>query len=109
MRSLAVSPPHFQTIRHEVTGVPRHAEDKIQLVAVDLQNTSRRDQSVGMHIMVSGTHRCLPTGHSTTRELADLHLGFGVDRDAERFRVRCGLKVDLPQVVEDGVGFANFF
>jgi hypothetical protein len=62
-----------------------------------------------MHVMVGGTHRLLPPGHAAARELADLHLGLGVDRDAERFRGLDGLRVDLSQVVEDGVGFSDLF
>ena len=59
--------------------------------------------------MVGGTHRLLSAGHATTRELADLHLGLGVERDAERFRGLGGLRVNVSQVVEDGVGFSNLF
>ena len=109
MRGSALGPPQFHAIRHEVAGVSRGAEDYIQLIALDLQNTGRRKHRVGMHIMVSGTHRLLPAGHAATRELTDLHPCLRVQRDAQRLRVACGSAVDLPQVVEDGVGFANFF
>ena len=53
-----------------------------------------------------------PLKHNTfprRTELADLHFGLGVERDAERFRVAGGLRMDLSQMVEDGVGFGNFF
>ena len=59
--------------------------------------------------MVGGTHGLLATGHAATRKLAYLHLGLGVERDAERLRVLCGFGADLPQVVEDGVGLGKFF
>jgi hypothetical protein len=62
-----------------------------------------------MHVMVRGTHRFLPAGHAAPRKLADFHLGLGVERDAERFRGLRSLCVDVPQVVEDGVGFLDFF
>jgi hypothetical protein len=62
-----------------------------------------------MHVMIGGPHRLLPSGYPVTRELADLHFGLGVQGDAERFRGLRGLRVDLPEVVEDGVGFRDFF
>ena len=79
------------------------------LTVVDLQNAGRREHGVGVHVMVGSTHGLLAAGHATTRKLADLHLGLGVERDAERLRVLRGFGVDLPQVVEDGVGFGKFF
>jgi hypothetical protein len=62
-----------------------------------------------MHVMVGGPHVLLPSGYPAAREFADLHLGLGVERDAESLRVVRGLCVDLPQMVEDGVGFFDFF
>jgi hypothetical protein len=62
-----------------------------------------------VHVVIGRTYRFLPPGHATPREGADLHFGLGIDRDAQRFRVLRGVRVDLPQVLEDGVGFGNFF
>jgi hypothetical protein len=62
-----------------------------------------------MHVMVGSTHGLLTAGHATTRKLANLHLGLGVKRDAERLPILRGFGVDLPQVVEDGVGLEKFF
>jgi len=62
-----------------------------------------------MHVMVGGTHGLPSAGHAAARELADLHLGLGIKGNAERFRGLRGLRVDLPEVVEDGVGLLDFF
>jgi hypothetical protein len=62
-----------------------------------------------MHVMVGSTHGLLAAGQAATRKLANFHLGLRVERDAERLRVLCGFGVDLPQVVEDGVGLGKFF
>lgn len=78
-------------------------------MGIDLQNTGRREYRIGMHVMVRRTDRLLPPRNPAARELADLHLGLGIERDAECFRVARGLRVDLPQMVEDGVGFGKFF
>ena len=59
--------------------------------------------------MVGRTHGLLAAGRAATRKLANFHLGLRVERDAERFPVLRGFGVDLPQVVEDGVGFGKFF
>ena len=45
----------------------------------------------------------------TTVLAANLHFGLGVERDPQRFRVPRGLRVDLPKVIEDGVGLRQFF
>jgi hypothetical protein len=62
-----------------------------------------------MHVMVGGAYRLLPTGHPASRERANLHLGLGIERDAERLRVPGGSGVDVSQMVEDGIGLGNFF
>ena len=79
----AVGPPQFQTIRHEVAGVPGSPEDHIQLTAVDLQNTGRREHSVGVHVMVGSTHGLSGRGsrrHAKTRRSSPWPW----------YRVRCG-------------------
>jgi hypothetical protein len=62
-----------------------------------------------MHVMVDGPHGGAPARHAAPRKFADFHLGLGVQRDAERLRILRGLGVDLPQVLEDGVGLGNLF
>ena len=109
MGSSAVGLPQFQTIRHKVAGVARRAENHVQLIAIDFQNAGGREHRVGMHVMVRGPHMLLPPAYTVAREFTDLHLGLGVERDAESLRVVRGLRVDLPQVVEDGVGLWDFF
>ena len=59
--------------------------------------------------MVSSTHRFVSPCYPTTRKRANLHFGFGVQGNAEGFCVLLGLCVDLPQVIEDRVGFRDFF
>jgi hypothetical protein len=62
-----------------------------------------------MHVVVGGTYGLAPAGHATPRKLADLHLGFGVERDAERGGFLRNLDVNLLQVLEDGIGFGDLF
>ena len=66
MRGSAVGPPQFQTIRHEVARISRGAEDYVQLIPVDFQDTGRCQHGFGMHVMVSGADRLLPAGHATS-------------------------------------------
>ena len=53
--------------------------------------------------------RCRPARHAAARELADLHFGLGVERDAQRVWFLRRLRVNLLQVREDGVGLGKFF
>ncbi len=109
MCDLAIGPPQFQAICHKVAGVARRAEDHVELIGIDFKNAGGCEHRVGMHVMVGGPHVRLPSGYPAAREFADLHLGLGVERDAESLRVVRGLRVDLPQMVEDGVGSFDFF
>jgi hypothetical protein len=79
------------------------------LVGIDLQNAGRRKHGLRMHVMIGGAHGLLPAGHSTTRELAELYFGLGIERDPQGIGILRGLRMHLPQVVEDGVGLGNFF
>ena len=109
MGGFAVGPPQFQAIGDEIACVPRGAEDHVQLRLFHLQDARRSKHRVGMHIVVGRANGFGATSLAPTREIADLHLGFGVEGDAERFRVVCGLRVDVLQMVEDGVGGGDFF
>jgi hypothetical protein len=62
-----------------------------------------------MHVVVRSSNRFATAGHAATRKLADLHLGFGVQGNAKRFWFLRGLRVNLLQVLENGVGFGKFF
>ena len=109
MRGTAILPPSFQAIGDEIAGVTGSAEDDAQLPGVDLQDARRREHGVGVHVVVRGPHCLTPPGHAAARELADLHLGFGVKRHAERQLVSGGLGMDLLQMLENGVGLGIFF
>jgi len=41
MNELAVGPPLFQAIRHEVAGVSRGAKDYVELIVVNFQDSGR--------------------------------------------------------------------
>ncbi len=69
----------------------------------------RREHRLRVHVLVGGTHGLPSAGHTAPRELADLHFGLGVEGDAERVWGARRLGVDLPEVVEDGVGLLEFF
>ena len=76
---------------------------------INWSSTGRREHGVRMHVMVGGTHGLLAAGYTATRKLANFHFGLGVERDTESLCVVRGLRVDLPQVVEDSVGLGDFF
>jgi len=59
--------------------------------------------------MIQGTHRLGTTRQAQPREFADLQLGLGIERKAERFRVAGSLRVNLFQVLEDRIGLRKFF
>ena len=105
----SVGPPQLQAVGDEVAGVARRAQDYVQLSAVHLKNAGWSKHCAGMPVMVGRTNRLVPPRLTPTRELANLHFGLGVERDAERFRVLRGSRVDVAQVVEDGVGGVDFF
>ena len=109
MCGAAMIPPQFQAIRHEVAGVAGRSENHVQLVVVHFQDAGRREQRIGMHIVVGGTDGLASAGHAAPRKRADLYLGLGVDRDAERGGFVRGLGVNVLQMPEDGVGFGDFF
>jgi hypothetical protein len=62
-----------------------------------------------VHVVVRGSNRFATARHAAAREFADLHFGLGVERDTERFWFQRGLRVNLLQVLEDGVGLGKFF
>jgi hypothetical protein len=66
MSGLTVGPPQFEAIRHEVAGVSRGAEDDVELIVVNFQDTGRCEHGLGMHVMVSGAHGVLPAGDATS-------------------------------------------
>jgi hypothetical protein len=62
-----------------------------------------------MHVVIGRSGGLFAAGHAPPRKLANLHLGLGVERDAERFWFLGGLGVNLLQIREDRVGFWKFF
>ena len=109
MRGLAIAPPQVQAIRYEVAGIARRAEDDVELLGIDFENAGRDEQRVGMHVVIEGRHGFLAARDAAARKLADLHLGLGIQGNTQRFRLLGGFRVNLLQVVEDGVGLGNFF
>lgn len=109
MCGLAVAPPQFQTIGYEVAGVARGAEDDVELLVVDFENAGRGKHRVGMHVVIECRHGFLTARVAAARKRADLHLGLGVQGNSQRLRLLGDFRVNLLQVVEDGVGLGNFF
>jgi hypothetical protein len=66
MNGLTVGPPQFQAIRHEVAGVSRGSEDDVELIVVNFQDTGRCEYGLGMHVMVRGAHKLLPSGDAAS-------------------------------------------
>lgn len=106
---VASGPPLFQTVGHEIAGIARSAKEQIQLAGVHFQNAPGCQNGFRVHIVIRCRFRCLPAGYTAPRESANLHLGFGVEGDAEGFGTPRGLGMNFPQVLEDGVGFGHFF
>ena len=46
---------------------------------------------------------------ASAREGTNLDRGFGIQRDAQDLRRRVGSLIDASQVLEDGIGFWDFF
>ena len=109
MHGDTIRPPQLQGIGDEIARVARGTEHDVKLMGRDFQNAGRREHGVGMHVVIDGPHRFRTAGHAAAREFADLYFGLGIERDPERFRLTGGLSVNVPQVVEDGVGLGNFF
>lgn len=109
MRGLAVAPPQVQAIRHEVAGIARRTEDDIELMVGNFQNAGRREHRVGMHVVIGRRHMLVAASDAASREFADFYLGLGVQGNMQRVRLMVGLRVNVLQVIEDGVGLGDFF
>ena len=61
---LALGPPLFQTVGHEIAGIARSAKEQIQLAGVHFQNTPGRQNGFGMHIVIRCRYRFLSAGYT---------------------------------------------
>jgi hypothetical protein len=59
--------------------------------------------------VIEGLQGCGAACRTTTGEGADFDFRLGIDGDPQRFRVVRGFDAGSVDVVEDGVGFGNFF
>ena len=75
----------------------------------DFQNPGGREHRVGMHVVIGRSHGLLAASHATSRKLPDLNLGLGIQGNPKRSRLLGRLRVNVLQVLEDRVGFGNFF
>jgi len=100
-------PPLGEPIHQAVAGHFRgHPLDK-QFLQRGEEDAHRGDRRHRLKIVVSGCD--VGPRLPTAREGADLDGGFGVHRDPQDAIRRIRGVIDLPDVVEDGIGFWDFF
>jgi hypothetical protein len=76
---------------------------------MDLKDTEGDQYGLRRHVVIDGLYSGLPTCVTTTGEVADLDLRFGVDGDPQRVRVGGRSGTGGSDVLEDGVGFGDLF
>jgi len=91
-----------------------YAEDEHRLLdrfrpAIQFEDAKRDQQSLGRHVVIDGLHRFGTTCLAAAGEFADLNFRLGVDRDSQRVRSGRCLGTGRCDVLEDRVGFGNFF
>jgi len=114
MDRFALLPPEFQAIGDEVAGLFGMAKEEPRLLdrhraAMQFEYAKRDQQGVGRHIMIESLDRLRSPCQALTGEGADFDFGFGIDGDAERVRLARRQDTDALDVLEDRVGFGNFF
>ena len=90
------------------------AEDKHRLLdrlrpAIQFEDAQRDQQSVGRHVVIDGLQGFGAACLAVAGEFADLDFRFRIDGDSQRVRVGCRLDPSGLDVLEDRVGFGNFF
>lgn len=61
MRRFPFRPPVFQGVGHEVGRLARCAKHDRELAADHFQNTGRSQHCVGVHVVIDGLQRFIPT------------------------------------------------
>ena len=77
--------------------------------AIQFEYAQRDQQGVGRHVVINGLHGFDAPCRAFPGKFADLDFRFGIDGNSQRVRVGRRLGTGGLDVVEDGVGFGNFF
>ena len=109
MSGFAVGPPQFQSVRHEVGGVARGAENQVGLLVIDFQNPQGSQHGRMPQIVISSSHGFSPTSAAAARKRAYFDFRFGVDRDTQDRGINLGGVMSGSHMLEDFVGLRNFF
>lgn len=77
--------------------------------AIQFEYAQRDQQGVGRHVVINGLHGFGTACLAVPGEFADFDFRFGIDGDSQRVRVGCRLGTGGLDVLEDRVGFGDFF
>jgi len=114
MNRFSLVPPVLEAIGDEVAGLFRMAEEEPRLLdrhraAIQLQHAQRNQQGVGRQVVIEGLHGFGAAGLTATGELADFDFRLGIEGDSQRVRFVRSPGTGGLDVLEDRVGFGNFF
>ncbi len=95
-----------QGIRGQMTGIGQ--EDEVRLAIIRQIESKQMHLVLGLHeIMVQ--RRDLHPGPASPREPSQLDRGFGIHRDSQDLLVQRCILMHAIQLLEDVVGFREFF
>jgi hypothetical protein len=82
-----LAPPLFETIRDEVAGLFRVAEQEPRLLdgnrtAVQLEQAKRHQHGFGGHVVIDSLQGLSPTSFAAPGEVADFDFSLGIKGDA---------------------------
>ena len=77
--------------------------------AIQFEDAQRDQHGIGRQVVIHGLDGFGAACLAVAGECADLDFRFGIDGDSQRVRVGRRLGTGGVDVVEDGVGFGNFF
>ena len=86
--------PALKTINYKIASFKRDSKDNREQSRHYPQNTGRNQSGLVPPIMVADLHGLFTTRRATTRGIAQIYFGLGVDGDAQRILASIRRSVD---------------
>ena len=80
-----------------------------KLSAIEFEYAEGDQQSLGGHVVIERGHRFGSAGLAAPRKFVDFDFGLGIEGNPQGVRLVRGAAAGFAEVLEDGVGFGNFF
>lgn len=104
---LVLAPPVLRRVHDAIAGDLGRAHCDRQFIMPDEQDTYGRGRAVGLEVVIERSNR--NATFAVARELADLDDCLGVAGNQQLVRGSCCFLADSLDLLEDGVGFGDFF